>query len=297
MRFRRSIVTGATGAAVATALAAWTMAAAAAPSSFAWRVTGHGGSVYLVGSVHLLTADFYPLAPALDAAYADSDRLVEEVDIGEMLKPQAQLSMLTRGILPPQQSLADVVSADTIEQVKKRAAAVGLPYAPLARMKPWFLSLTLTALQWTNAGFDENLGLDMHFYNQATADGKPVQGLETLDYQVSRFDEMTPEQQEALLASSLEDADAEIQTVTALTAAWKAGDAREVERLVLADVQSDPALYQRLLVDRNRNWLPLIEALFARPGRALVVVGAAHLVGPDGLLKMLEARGYRIDQL
>jgi uncharacterized protein YbaP (TraB family) len=296
MRFRRTLVAV---AATLAALAGWLAAAAAAapPPSFAWKVTGHGGSLYLVGSVHLLTADFYPLPPALEAAYADSDQLVEEVNIGDMLAPQAQLSLLTQGILPANQSLPDVVSAETVELVKKRAAAVGLPYAPLARMKPWFLSLTLTALEWTKAGFDENLGLDMHFYQQATADGKPVQGLETIAYQVSRFDGMSPKEQEALLTSSLEEMDDQIENITALTGAWKQGNAREVERLVLADVQSDPALYDRLLVERNRNWLPQIEALFARPGHALVVVGAAHLVGPDGLLKMLEARGYTIEQL
>ena len=56
-------------------------------------------------------------------------------------------------------------------------------------------------------------------------------------------------------------------------------------------------MYQRLLVDRNKNWLPKIEALFARQGRTFVVVGAAHLVGADGLLAMLKARGYSIEQL
>jgi uncharacterized protein len=269
---------------------------AAAGPSFLWKVTGHGGAVYLVGSVHLLTADYYPLAPALEDAYADSDRLVEEVDLGEMLSTQSQLSMLTKGMLPPGQSLGDVVSAKTLQLAQTRAAAVGLPFAPLARMKPWFLSLMLTAMQWQKAGFDENLGLDKHFYDQAQQDGKPVQGLETTADQIASFDGMSAAEQDQLLAGSLDDLDSEIAGITELTAAWKAGDEPAVERLVLADVKSDPTLYDRLLVQRNTRWLPEIEALFSRPGRAFVVVGAAHLVGPDGLLKMLEARGYQVVQ-
>jgi len=291
MRLRRPL------AVVAAALVIWAAAAAAAPPSFAWKVSGKGGVVYLVGSVHLLTADFYPLPPALEQAYANADRLIEEVDIGQMLAPASQLALLTRGILPPQQSLADVVSPTTLELVRERAAAVGLPFTPLARMKPWFLSLTLTALEWQKAGFDESLGLDMHFYQQAIADGKAVQGLETIEYQVSRFDEMSPEQQEAMLASSLEELDTQLQSITTLTEAWRRGDAGEMERLVLADIQANPGLYERLLVERNRNWLPTIEALFSQTGASLVVVGAAHLIGPDGLLKELEARGYRVEQL
>jgi len=70
-----------------------------------------------------------------------------------------------------------------------------------------------------------------------------------------------------------------------------------VERIVLADLKADPQMYQRLLVDRNRNWLPKLEALFIRRGHAFVVVGAAHLVGPDGLLTMLRAKGYQVEQL
>jgi uncharacterized protein len=85
--------------------------------------------------------------------------------------------------------------------------------------------------------------------------------------------------------------------VFALADAWKAGDAPAVERIVLQDVENDPAMYQRLLVDRNRNWLPAIDALLSGPAHAFVVVGAAHLIGPDGLLQMLKAKGYAVEQM
>ena len=247
--------------------------------------------------MHLLTKDYYPLSPALEAAYKDTQLLVEEVDMGEMLGVDAQMQMLRRGMLPAGQSLDKVVSADTMALVNKTAAELGVPSEALKLLKPWMASLTLDALEWQKAGFDADLGLDKHFYDSARADGRPVQGLETVEYQLSMFDGMTPEQQDHMLADSIKELSTEQASVTTVANAWKAGDAPGVERIVLQDLKSDPAMYQRLLVDRNRNWLPRIEALFTRPRPSLVVVGAAHLVGPDGLLQMLKARGYTIEQV
>jgi len=105
------------------------------------------------------------------------------------------------------------------------------------------------------------------------------------------------DQQERLLSESLKDADAERANMSKLVDAWRAGDGAGVERIVLSELKTEPVLYQRLLVERNRNWMPKIEALFSRPTHALVIVGAAHLVGPDGLLAMLKAKGYTGDQM
>jgi len=87
------------------------------------------------------------------------------------------------------------------------------------------------------------------------------------------------------------------ESVGELARAWKTGDTGAIEKVVLSDLKSEPQMYQRLLVDRNRAWLPKIEALFARPKPAFVVVGAAHLVGTDGLITMLRAKGYIVTQL
>ncbi len=264
---------------------------------FLWKVSGKTGAVYLVGSVHLLTQDFYPLSDTLEKAFSESDLLVEEADLGELTAPQTQMQMLSRGMLPSGQTLDKVVSPSTFEQVNKRATALGMPIEPLKRFKPWLLALTLAALEWQKAGFDAELGLDKHFYDLARKNGKTVQGLETAEFQISRFDGISGEQQEHLLSSTLSELDTEISNVTRVAQAWKTGDAATIERVVLQDVKREPEIYQRLLVERNRLWLPQLEALFGRPGRAFVVVGAAHLVGPDGLITMLKAKGYRVEQM
>jgi uncharacterized protein YbaP (TraB family) len=213
-----------------------------------------------------------------------------------MLSPNTQFSMLSKGMLPAGQSIDKVVSPATLALINQHAGGV-LPIEALKQFKPWFLAMTLEAMEWQNAGFDASLGLDKHFFDRAQTDGKGIQGLETTDFQISLFDGLTMDQQDRFLAETLKGVDKEKASVARLTGAWKAGDAATVERLVMADVKSDPVIYDRLLVARNRAWLPKIEALFSRPRHAFVVVGAAHLVGPDGLVAMLKAKGYQVVQL
>jgi len=100
-----------------------------------------------------------------------------------------------------------------------------------------------------------------------------------------------------LLSETLKELDTEQASMSKLIEAWRTGDAPAVEKIVLKDLQQEPQLYQRLLVERNKNWMPKLETLFTRRTRALVVVGAAHLVGPDGLLAMLKAKGFSVEQL
>jgi uncharacterized protein len=273
------------------------VAPAQSPRNFIWKVSSPTGAIYVVGSVHLLTKDYYPLSPALEAAFKDSDLLVEEADLAELEAPASQFKLLSRGLLPGNQSLDKVISPATYELVTKRVEALGMPLEPLKRFKPWMLALTLVQLEWQKAGFDGSLGLDRHFYDRAKVDGKAVQGLETVDFQLSLFDGLSAEEQDRMLASSLEDVDAERANVVRLIDAWKAGDAATVERLMLDELKDDPVMHERLLVARNRAWLPKLDALLGRAGRAFVVVGAAHLVGPEGVLAMFRAKGYKVEQL
>lgn len=279
------------------ALAFLATAQAAQAKTFAWKASGKGGAIYLIGSIHVMSESFYPLNPALEAAFTDSDLLVEEVDLAEMLDPTAQLSILSRGMLPSNQSLDKVVSPSTMALVQKAVGDLGAAAGPLMRFKPWMLAIALQGMELAKIGFNPALGLDQHFYEQAKSGGKSVQGLETVEFQISRFDDMTAEQQDRMLATTLKELATETAAIGKLGDAWKAGDVLAIERIALADLKSDPLMYQRLLVERNKNWMPKIEALFARRGRAVVVVGAAHLVGPDGLIAMLKAKGYTVEQL
>jgi uncharacterized protein YbaP (TraB family) len=296
-RFQRSLLLHRATVLVAALLAFASLHLQAAASSFLWRATSpRGGTIYLAGSLHLLTNEYYPLAPAFDEAFNDSDLLVEELDMAEMLAPESQMTMLTRGMLPAGQKLESVVTPETMESVRAKVTELGLPLAPLQLFKPWALALTLQGLAWQKAGFNPDLGLDKHFYDRAKEANMAVQGLETLEFQIAQFDGMPMPLQDRMLAETLKEMDTTESAVGELARAWKAGDAPAIEKVVLHDLKSEPQMYQKLLLDRNRAWLPKIEALFSRPKSAFVVVGAAHLVGSDGLLAMLRARGYTVAQ-
>lgn len=291
---RRSLAV-ATAALVALVL---TMPLIAASPSFLWKVTTPAGrSLYLAGSLHLLSSEYYPLAPAFDERFAEADLLVEELDMAEMAAPASQMLMLQRGMMPAGQTLESVLAPDTLEAVKSKAAELGLPFAPLQLFKPWALALTLQGMEWQKAGYDANLGLDKHFYDKAREKGLQVQGLETLAFQIGQFDGLSMPLQDRMLAESLKEMATASAQVGEMARAWKAGDAVAIEKIVLADLKSEPQMYDRLLVARNRTWLPKLDALLTRPKPAFVVVGAAHLVGPDGLLAAFKAKGYTVTQM
>jgi uncharacterized protein YbaP (TraB family) len=288
---------------IVAAFVATTVVAASAPHAgaagrdFLWKVSGKQGVVYLAGSIHMMPESFYPLGAAFDSAFKESDLLVEEIDLGEATSPGAGFALVSHSMLPEGQSLDKVLSAATYAEVSRHLADLGTSIESVRRLKPWMLAVTFEALEFQKAGYDQNFGLDQHFFQRAQADGKAVQGFETAEFQLSMFDGMPMDQQDHMLADTLKELDTEVSSVNKIGSAWQAGDAPALERIIMADLKQDPVMYRKIVVDRNRSWLPKIDELLARRGHAFIVVGAAHLVGPDGLLALLKAKGYTVEQL
>jgi uncharacterized protein YbaP (TraB family) len=266
----------------------------AGQKSFLWSVHRGENTLYLAGSVHALTPEAYPLSPAFEHAFAEAGTLVEEINLAEV--GTAAPMLLSKGMYLDGRRFDTVVSRETAALVAARMKASGLPPQMIQTMKPWMVMLTITALEAQRAGFDPNLGLDKHFFDRATAAGKRVEGLETAASQLDRLDRMPVSAQEQLLLSTLNELDTIEDSLQRIVAAWKRGDSTEIETTLLGAFDGYPAAYASLIVERNRNWMPQIEACFARSRPCLVVVGAAHLVGADGLLSALRARGYRVEQ-
>ncbi len=260
-----------------------------------WTVERGGRTGWLVGSLHLLTADAYPLPPALNAAFASADVLVEEADPAELSTPAAAMQLLAKSMYPTGVTLQSQVSKETFTMIARRAERAGVPIERLQAFKPWMVALTLIGLELQRGGFDASLGLDKHFLDRAPTEGKTVRTLETALEQIDYLESLSPQLQEALVAATFDSAETELAQIQRIAAAWKAGDPAPIERLLLSDMKGVDAVYQTLLVGRNRRWVPQIEDCFAVQ-RCFVVVGAAHLVGPDGLVAMLRARGYTVRQ-
>jgi uncharacterized protein YbaP (TraB family) len=267
----------------------------AGAKSFLWKVQAGPRVMYLAGSIHALTADVYPLNPAFERAFQASDTLVEELDLsqGDMLALAPLL--LAKGMYQDGRTFDQAVSKETLALVTKRLDSP-LSAELIRTMKPWMVMLMLTAMQVQQAGLNVDLGLDKYFFDKARQEQKTVIGLETAESQIDRFDTMPERLQEQLLRSSLAEAETQGRELTTIVSAWQRGDAGALEQTLLSGFTQYPAAYQSLIVERNHNWMPQLEKCLARTTPCLVVVGAAHLVGPDGLLALLQKQGYSIEQ-
>jgi uncharacterized protein YbaP (TraB family) len=283
---------------VATLPAARPAAAQAPPASksFLWKVQGGSGTLYLAGSVHALDQGVYPLSPAFQRAFDAAGALVEEIDLDQGTSLAAAPALLAKGVFQDGRTFDQVVSKDTLALVSERLKGTALPIELIRQMKPWMVDMMLTALDVQQAGLDVAFGLDKYFYDRAAAAGKQLIALETAESQVDRMDRMPLDVQEQMLRSSLQAQQSPTAALAQIVTLWKRGDAAALEKSLLSEFEGFPAAYQSLVVERNRNWMPQLDACLARPTPCFVVVGAAHLVGPDGLLALLQKKGYRIEQ-
>jgi uncharacterized protein YbaP (TraB family) len=265
--------------------------------NFLWKVEdGNGSLAYLLGSLHVLTPESYPLSATINKAFADSKLLIEEVDIDETNDPSVMMAALAKAMLTDGKTLDQLVSPEVYAEVKRRAEKAGMPMMALQRMKPWLVAITLMAPTLQAAGFKPELGIDQHFFDLAKTSGMPHASLETIAYQLDRFDQMSPKLQEDLLKTTMEDLDSEVSGVKDMAQAWSFGNVAEMEKTNLKALQESPELYQRLLVERNHNWIPRVESCLKEKSACFIVVGAAHLVGPDGLPTLLAKKGYKVTQ-
>lgn len=264
---------------------------------FLWHVTApSGATAWLLGSVHVLTERYYPLSPVIENAFSTSRTLVEEVDLDEMDNPATMMALASKAMLPSGQTLDRLVSRETFDAVRLRAEQHGVPLMLLQRMKPWMAAVTLTTAELTRAGFDSELGIDRYFFNRAKDAGMPRRALETVAYQFDRLDGLTPALQEASLGAMLADIDTQAANVERIANAWRDGNVATLEDLLFEGFREAPELAERLLYERNRNWVPHVERCLSEDAGCFIVVGAAHLAGPDSLVQLLRNRKFTVVQ-
>jgi uncharacterized protein YbaP (TraB family) len=281
--------------AVAAAQAPPRPAPAASGKGFIWKVERAGRVGWLVGSLHLGTPDFYPLPPSMEAAFVRADALVEEIDIREAAGPEFTALVLSKALNPAGTTLATQLSKETYDRVNAWFTNAGIGLALFQQMKPWMVAITLQSLALQRIGFNPEHGIDKHFQDAAVAAGKRFIALETAAEQIEMLDGMSAKTQDLMLRESVESADTEQSEIKAIAAAWRAGDAAAVERIALAGLTDAPEVYRTMLLDRNRRWVPKIESC-VQTSSCFVVVGAAHLVGPMGLIDLLKQKGYSVVQ-
>jgi uncharacterized protein YbaP (TraB family) len=262
-----------------------------------WKVKGDHNTMYLLGSVHVLSKHAYPLKPALERAFDDANQVVFEIDLTQFTPTSFRQEFKRTALYPSGQSLSKKLSPGTIELLKSVLPDYGLTLDKVERFKPWFLAEWLSSRALEMAGFSDQLGVDFYFYHKAKAAGKPVLGLETLRDQAQIFDSFNDQESELYLVSTISGLPAYAVMVGRLVDAWKNGDVGLLDQLLNQDKRSDPTTHDVLFSKRNSKWMPEIERFAHESGNYLIIVGAGHLVGDDGVVAQLKRAGYSVQQL
>ena len=260
-----------------------------------FRVRGtNGGTVYLLGSVHLLSPEAGKLPPIVDSIYARATTVAFETSIDTLQARAMELMMRARytdgRTLHSSFSPAGAARLDTLLK------AYGINPAQVDGFKPWFVSMLFTQLVMQRSNFSAQYGVDMQINARAKAEKKPTMGLESADTQLGMFDGISQADQERMVLKSV-GPDSSARMLLKIKDAWSTGDVETLDRLLNEGLKDSPALFATLVTNRNAAWVPKIEKLLERNEDALVVVGAAHLVGKQGLVSLLRAKGYVVEQM
>jgi uncharacterized protein len=267
---------------------------------FLWKVTSKTTTVYLLGSMHVAKADLFPLPKEIEDGFAKSAKLVVEVDTEAADQVKLQQLVLQKAKYPDGESLSKGLSKKTMESLEKYCAKTGIPVANLEPFRPWFVSVLVSVQEITALGFGDK-GIDKHFLKQAKAEKKPIVDLETIDAQMNLFTDLTPDFQDKLLAKTLSEAGEIKKQMEKMTAAWKAGDAKAMNDLMVGDtLKQHPemkGLMAKIFDERNVKMVEKIDVMLKGTDSCFVVVGAGHLVGDKGIVKLLEEKNYRVEQV
>lgn len=298
----RCLLTRCLTACLAVALPA--AAIASPPVPLLWKASDGDNAVYLLGSFHLLKPSDYPLSKDVDLALADAESVLFEISPAELQSPELAAGMMQAALRTDGTTLDEQVGPELAARLRTWSADLpaGVPIngEMLQRFDPWFAALTVSLMQMSAMGLDPALGLDKHFMARAAEAGKPVAGLETAAQQIALFDGMAPEEQVQMLSDALQDAAEGTEQLETLHADWRAGRVDALWNGMAADMRREyPQLYKRINVDRNDAWLAELVARLEAPNGddTLVVVGALHLLGKDGVVEKLRERGYTVERI
>ena len=262
-----------------------------------WSVRSGDNILYLGGTVHLLRPGDYPLPSEFEEAYQASSELIFETDIGSMNDLSVQAQMLQQLTYSDERSLRTVLSDEAYTALAAYTATAGLPIAMLEKFKPGLLISTLQILVFQSMGFTPQ-GVDAFFHTRALGDGKAEGQLETVQEQIGFISAMGEGNESEFILLSLKDFEETGDVMESMIGVWRSGNAAGLSELFVEDMKAEaPELYDSLLYQRNLKWIPQIDRMLQDADTEFVLVGAAHIVGENGLLDLLAQKGYEINQL
>ena len=280
-----------------TAGVAWLIFAFPVAALPLWEIQGTSNQIRLLGSIHFLRPQDFPLPEAITNALMDADVVIMELDLTALNPIMVQTIMLDKAIDPNGRGLEDLLDSRSYRKAQRLAAAVDIDLSTMRQYEPWYAALQITQLRLMQLGFDGSFGVETQILMQAIQHGKDLGGLETLEAQLDSMDSLPMDAQQEFLMVTLEEAAAAGEMLDEIIDAWKSGDTAELEENFLSDLSANSELYDQLIVQRNRNWTKSIVSFTEDSRNYLIVVGALHLVGDDSVLKMLNDAGFSTRQI
>ncbi len=262
-----------------------------------WRANGVSNSVYLLGSIHLLRAEDHPLPSVIDTAYEDAEVLIMELDMDDLDGAAAQQLFNQAGVLRDGTTLRDLMGEELYLKAETAARAIDIPLDLLSQSEPWLAAITVEMMTLFRIGFNPALGIEMHMTSRAIDDGKPIEGLESIDEQMAFLDGLSLQAQREMLMQTLEDSASMATSIDEMIRAWRYGDTGFLESGLLESLAENEELNDALVTSRNRRWVSKIDDLLDEREDYLIIVGALHLVGDEGVPSLLANKGVEIHQL
>lgn len=261
-----------------------------------WKVQGKSNTVYLLGSVHMLKPAAYPLDPVIEEAFNDSPNLVFELDMDSAATPEAQKFILSKAMFSGEQSLKTGMSASAFQLADSLCTLVGMDINRLLLFKPWMVATTVMLIKMQKMGFDPNFGVDRVYFNKGKTAKKRLLAFETVQEQIGFINNLALDVQEKMIRQMAVEFNTIENYLDEIILSWKSGNMTTLEKLFLESYRQEPELHEILLNQRNRNWMKMIRAYLDSSENYMIIVGAGHMVGENGLIRLLENEGYKITQ-
>jgi uncharacterized protein YbaP (TraB family) len=266
--------------------------------SFLWKAQSSHSTVYLLGSIHFLKKDVYPLNQTIENAYESSDRLVVEANINDLGKLDLK-RLADKAFYKDGDDLEKHVSPETYRLIQKESKSLDMPIDLIRMQRPWFLALSFEATELMRLGYDPQYGVDYHFLAKAQGK-KEILELESLDEQLSLLSDYSDKEQEQFLLYTLNSLSSMGRQVEDMVRAWTTGDAQSLESIIADAAPPDASLapvLEKLFDERNLKMTSKIEGYLNSKGTYFVIVGAGHLVGKRGIIELIKSKGYVVEQL
>ena len=249
---------------------------------------------YLFGTVHLIQADDFFLPSGTELAMEKAEKFVFEIDMAEMTDMSAQFSLIMKAFMQNGVKLRDLMSQEDYQLVADHFEKMGLPMMMLERVKPMFLMMFASEdMDMNSMSSGEMLSYEMEFYDFAVEREKPTGGLETMEFQLSVFDSIPYKVQAEMLVETIREGSDGGDAMDEIMELYRTQNIEDLYAGAIDD-QSEASQYEDILIkDRNVRWIHGILE-YMQQGPTFFAVGAGHLGGPDGVIRLLRKAGFTV---